>query len=57
MFGGACFRLMIPYQTFNSNVGGTDTVGVFIQRRDELHRLTVQDLYRRYQRYILSILS
>lgn len=60
MFGGAWFyrfRLMIPYQTFNSNVGGTDTVGVFIQRRNELLRLTVQDLYRRYQCYILSISS
>jgi hypothetical protein len=43
MFGGAWFyrfRLMNPYQTFDWNVGGADTVRVFIQKMNELPHLT-----------------
>ena len=44
MFGGAYFyrfRLINPHQTFNWNVGGAETVRVFIQRRNVLLSLTV----------------
>ncbi len=47
---------MIPFQAFDWNVGGADTVGVLIQRRNEPHLNLAQTVSTLYTFYLVMAL-
>jgi len=47
---------MTPYQTFDGNVGGADTVGVLIQRRNEPRLNFAQTVSAVYTFYLVMAL-